>query len=193
MTDRSNPSIFRAEALQRYVQQQEKQVLPRFISPRSFVLLWVVLGLLGVAVGLAWLSRIPVYTSGSAAVVNEGEDGYGGAFLVAFFPPDSLPQLREGQALLVRLGREGQHLPRPIIEVAPEILSPEVARERFGLDSGTALVVDQPAAVAIAELEPVPAGLPASSYAGSVLRADVEVGSRRVLSLFKSTLPGEGD
>ena len=35
-------SIFRAEALQRYRENQEKVVLPRLVSPRVFAYLWIV-------------------------------------------------------------------------------------------------------------------------------------------------------
>ena len=35
-------SIFRSEALQHYIQNQEKVVLPRLASPRVFVYLWIV-------------------------------------------------------------------------------------------------------------------------------------------------------
>ena len=38
-------SIFRSEALQHYIQNQEKVVLPRLVSPRSFAYLWVLAGL----------------------------------------------------------------------------------------------------------------------------------------------------
>jgi hypothetical protein len=42
-------SIFRAEALQRYIQNQEKVVLPHLVSPRAFVYLWVLASLIMVA------------------------------------------------------------------------------------------------------------------------------------------------
>jgi hypothetical protein len=42
-------SIFRAEALQRYAQNQEKVVLPHLVSPRAFVYLWLLAGLIMVA------------------------------------------------------------------------------------------------------------------------------------------------
>jgi hypothetical protein len=38
-------SIFRSEALQHYIQNQEKVVLPRLVSPRSFAYLWIFAGL----------------------------------------------------------------------------------------------------------------------------------------------------
>lgn len=37
--------IFRAEALQHYVQNQEKVVLPPLVSPRAFSYLWLLAGL----------------------------------------------------------------------------------------------------------------------------------------------------
>lgn len=38
---RPERSIFRAEALQRYRESQEKVVLPRWVSPRVFAYLWI--------------------------------------------------------------------------------------------------------------------------------------------------------
>ena len=35
-------SIFRAEARERYIQNQERVVLPRLVSPRIFIVLWIV-------------------------------------------------------------------------------------------------------------------------------------------------------
>jgi hypothetical protein len=43
-------AIFRAEARQRYIQNQEKVVIPRLASPRVFVSLWI-LGLLLMVAG----------------------------------------------------------------------------------------------------------------------------------------------
>ena len=43
-------AIFRAEARQHYIQNQEKVVIPRLASPRVFVTLWI-LGLLLMVAG----------------------------------------------------------------------------------------------------------------------------------------------
>ena len=45
----SQRAIFRAEAVQRYIQKHEEAVLPRLICPRTFLYLWILLGLLLVA------------------------------------------------------------------------------------------------------------------------------------------------
>ena len=42
-------SIFRAEARQRYIQNQERVVLPRLVSPRVFIVLWILALVLTVA------------------------------------------------------------------------------------------------------------------------------------------------
>jgi hypothetical protein len=39
-------SIFRTEAVRRHIEGQEDSVLPRFVSPRAFLWLWILLGLL---------------------------------------------------------------------------------------------------------------------------------------------------
>jgi hypothetical protein len=55
-------SIFRAQALQHYIENQEKVVLPNLVSPRAFLVLWVVAGLVMIA-GLVfafwpWLDQL---------------------------------------------------------------------------------------------------------------------------------------
>ena len=40
-TPSTQRSIFRAEALQHFVQNQEKVVLPNLVSPRAFLFLWI--------------------------------------------------------------------------------------------------------------------------------------------------------
>ena len=66
-------SIFRVEAMRRYAQHRETAVLPRFVSPRTFRCLWVLIGVLAVSGGLASFAQVPVYASGSAIVVDASE------------------------------------------------------------------------------------------------------------------------
>lgn len=46
-------TIFRTDAVHRYMQRRGKDVLPHLISPGVFVTLWVVLGMLLLVMG--WL------------------------------------------------------------------------------------------------------------------------------------------
>ena len=45
MTGSQRP-IFRTEAVRRYIQNHEEAVLPQLICPRTFLYLWILLGLL---------------------------------------------------------------------------------------------------------------------------------------------------
>lgn len=94
-------SIFREEAIRRYVESKEKAVLPRLVSPQTFAYLWFLLGLLSVSSLVAWFTRVPVYTSGSAVVVrlndqlNDKTHSSDTEIVVAaFFPPQHLSSLQ---------------------------------------------------------------------------------------------------
>lgn len=186
MTDPGR-TIFRPEAYRRYIHSREQAVLPRFVSPPTFLFLWMLLGLLAAGGLVAWLAEVPVYAAGPAAVVDGkrlNAASADAAMLVAFLPPGELPGLRAGQRLFVHPDAGGERTSSSILAVEPGITSPEAAAERFGLAPGAAAALTQPAAVAIARFEPAPGGLPAAAYLGSVYQVEVEVGSRRLISLL---------
>ncbi len=183
----ANRSLFRAEAVRRYAQSREKVVLPRLVAPRTFLCLWLLLGLLVAAGVAAWSTRVPIYASGSAVVVAGARDERANSddvLVVAFISPDNLARLHVGQTLWLRLDPAGELVSRPIIAVDPEITSPMVAQQRFSLSANAALAITQPAAVVIARLGSPPMELPLAAYVGGVYRVEIEVGSRKVLSLL---------
>lgn len=190
----SRRSIFRNDAVRRYVESREKSVLPRLVSPRTFIYLWFLLGLLGMSSIVAWFARVPMYASGSAIVVRwkSKKNTPENIVVAAFFPPHYLPKLRTAQKLFLHfdtmgvggVSRNENRLSRSVIVVDPEISSPDVIQKQFALHSGAAQRITQPAAVVFAQLDPIPTGLSASAYLGSVGRADVEVGSQRAVSLL---------
>lgn len=58
-------SIFRAHALDEYLREQEKAVLPRVISPRLFGLLWAVAAvLLAIGFGIVFWPAIAALMAG---------------------------------------------------------------------------------------------------------------------------------
>jgi len=186
MKDTPN-AIFRVAALRHYRQAREQAVLPRFVAPRVFLFLWILLGLLLLSGLAAWFVQVPVYASGQAVVLDGSdlaEPLTGEAVIVAFLPPEDFPRLRTGQPLLLREGRTGERVSRPILVVEPRIYSPGAAQRHFALPAGAAQTVSQPAAVVLARFEPASPALPAAAYVGSTYRADVPVGSRRLLSLL---------
>lgn len=169
------------------MQSRKEPVFPRFVSPRTAAYLWVLLGLLMASGLVAWFTQVPVYASGLAVVVDRSSvtqdiQIQDDALLVVFLPPEQ--HLQAGQNLFLQFDAAGERLSRAIVAVEPEISSPDAARRRFALESGAALAITQPAAVAIARFEPTSTDLPARAYMGSVYRVDVEVGSRRVISLL---------
>jgi hypothetical protein len=169
------------------MRSQEKSVLPRFVSPPTVLFLWTVLGLLIVGLAAAWLARVPVYSSGPAFVVDwprEVQPPRAGVVVVALLPPRDLARLRVGQDLFLHLDETGERSRISIIAVEPEIQSPDAVRRRLALDAYAAGAITQPSAVVVARFEPIAPGLPDSTYRGSVCRADVEVGSCRVISLL---------
>ena len=180
-------TIFRNKALHYYVQSREKDVLPRFVAPPVFIFLWVLLGLLLVATLLAWLGRVPTYVTGSGVILNSQgsaqQAGNGEATAIIFLPATSSSSLkvRAGMAILLQVGTAGPALHGKIATVEPEVMSPSEARTKYSLNGSLALAITQPSIAVSVKLGP---GLPAQKYTGSIVGAQVQVGSRSVLSLL---------
>lgn len=160
------------------MQAKAQTVLPRFIAPPAPLCLWLLLGCLFTVSTLAWLAHVPVYRNGMATVVKDAE------LIVAFFPPESQPEMRTGQKLSFKLDPAGPPLLRTIEAIEPTILSPAQARRKFNLDNARAGVYKSPAAIVIARLGKPSETLPASAYDGVVVEAQVEVGSQRLITLL---------
>jgi hypothetical protein len=190
MNDRPNRSIFRADAIRRYAASREEVVLPRWISPSSFLYLWLLLGLLFGGIFVAWCAKVPVSVAGKATIVRSRDrtTGREEVVIAAFFPTQTRSRLQAHQPL--RLHFEGlssldrSRLSRLKLKDKPVIRSPEDIRDRFGLTASTALQINQPVAVAIVPLDPADLHLPTSAYIGSTGKAEIVVGSQRLLSLL---------
>jgi hypothetical protein len=171
-------SIFRNKALQKYVQGREKSVLPRFVAPPVFALFWIILAALTGAAGVAWLGQVPLYASGSGVILSKGiamGRGDDEAIAVILLPATYSGQLRTGSSVQLQIGTAGPLLMRTVDTSDPTILSPSEVRRRYGLE------VLEPSLAATVRLGPA---LPSRLYAGSTVHAQVQVGSRRLLSLF---------
>jgi hypothetical protein len=175
-------AIFRPAAVQRYLESRDRAVLPRFVSPRTFVVLWLLLALLAAATVAAWFARVPVYAAGPVIAVAPAAAGQEAA-LVALLPAELLPQLQPGGTVFVNLAGAGARDSRTILAVEPEAQSPSAVRRRFALDPEAARAVTGPVAVVTVDAGSLPSGLPLAAHAGAVYRGEVEVGSRRVFAL----------
>ncbi|MBV8695332.1 MAG: hypothetical protein JO183_07585, partial [Ktedonobacteraceae bacterium] len=102
---------------------------------------------------------------------------------IVFLPAAQSTQVRVGLPVQLQVASTGQQVGSNIVQIEPGIASPDVVSQRYKLNS-TGLIVG-PSVVVLVGLG---TALSTNIYAGSLLTAHVQVGSRRVLSL----LPGVG-
>lgn len=186
-------SIFRSSALERHIHGQEKDVLPRIICPPVFLFLWLLLSLSVIAGLFAWSGRVPVDVAGEGVVVNtaatEARQGSSGESVAVIFIPTQSPQgstptdvfakVRVNQTVHLVVGSTDVQITRKVEAVEPTIISPAAARKQYGLSGDLALLVTQPSVVVKVKLG---SDFVATAYAGSSVRAAVDVGARRVIS-----------
>jgi hypothetical protein len=186
-------SIFRDEAIKSYIQRRDKDVLPHLVAPSVFLFLWILLGLLLTAGLLAWWVHVPTYLQGSGIIVEQPPASASGprtAVALIFLPATSAQQVRAGLPIRVQLGSTEPALTSKIDQVEPGTLSPQAARTRYALASSLSQILTEPVVVVRVRLGP---GIPAQLYAGSVISAQLQVGSRRVLSLLPGLDRWRGD
>lgn len=169
---------FRKQALQNYSQRDQPVVLPRFVSLRAAAFLWVLLALCVGAALASWLVQIPSYVSVSGVVQSRS-----GAGIVLFLPASEATEVHQHAPVQVQLGMNGPQFSATIATVKTGIISPAVARQRYSLGGDSWGVVTGPSIVLIV---PLPTNFKLTSYAGSLVMAQVQVGMGPVLRL----LPG---
>lgn len=168
--------IFRKEAIEKYSQGRDKNVLPQFVLPPVFVFLWCLLALFISAGITAWLGRVPVYVTGIGVVLDPSSSGNianGETTAVIFIPYSPSLRLQAGQPVKMQLGLTGPRITAAIQAVDPHVLSPSKVRKHFLVS-----ITDPSVAVTVLVESQL------SLYTGSLVQAQVEVGSRRLLSLF---------
>lgn len=170
---------FREQALQHYNQQpHEKLTLPRFVSPRVTTLLWIVLAVWMAAAGVFWLIPIPSYITVSGIVQTKPGTG-----IVLFLPANQVAGVHQGTAVEVQLGENGPAFSANVASIETTVMSPASARQHYQLGSDTWGVVTEPSIVL---LLPLAGTLSPTTYAGSVVTAQVQNGTSSVFHL----LPG---
>ncbi|HEY6564706.1 MAG TPA: hypothetical protein VIY86_09440, partial [Pirellulaceae bacterium] len=128
---------------------------------------------------ITWGTRIPSYVTGWSVVAK----WKGRTTLFVLAPAESSEKLAVGQTVWVR--RPGSRVlgRTRISHLEPVVQSPAAVRHRFGLSAET---IEGPVVVASASADPfrrtARSPLP-DSYLGTTAPADIEVGSRRALSL----------
>lgn len=182
----SQRAIFRPEAVQRYTEARERSVLPVFISPQIMVAFWALVALLIFGGAVLWFAKTPVYASGSAIVATIGNDSANlvnveeGTVLLVLLPDEAKPALGQSKTVLVQVDASGKPLEREIIAFEKDASRVKGVLQELGLDIHPAVAQAQPAALAVAR----PENMPAADSLGAVFRAEMEVGSQRIASLL---------
>jgi len=171
--------IFRDAAIKYYMQSREKCILPRFVSPPVFILLWIFFALCITAGILAWNIQVPLYISGAgfvtgpdqpAAITSQGQTS-----VILFIPASSFSLVKEGQAVQIQLPAGGPQVIRTVATLDP-VLSPADVSKLFGLPLTT-----EPAGLAVVSLGPTSSW---HIYLRSLVSAQIRVGSSRILSFI---------
>ncbi|HEY7349298.1 MAG TPA: hypothetical protein VH599_13370 [Ktedonobacterales bacterium] len=182
--------IFRQQALDHYAQRQEKTILPRSVAPPFLLCLWILLGLLLTSIVLAWQAQVPRY-AGAAGLFIQNEQitpQHTGEVLALLFVPFPLsPEVQVGQAVNLQLAATGEQFQAVIRAIEVGVITPANARTRYGLTGDLAFTISQPSVIVTATLA---TPLPPDMSVGRRISAQVQVGSRSVLSLLPELLQG---
>ena len=179
----SQRPLFREPARQHYLQKREKDILPRFVSPPTFVCIWIML-CLTVAVGIvASTQKVPVLVNGVGLVLaqqqNRALEIKEGTALV-FLPASEAKQVHVGESSRLQIGLTGPSYNSTIAQVEPGLLSPNDIYKRYGVLCSTMLTITEPSVVVYVRLVP---SLSSHLYAGSPVRAQIQIGTQHLLSL----------
>lgn len=173
MPTTSKRSIFRDKALHQYLQSREKNILPRFVAPPVFVLYWILLAMLLVSGLIAWFEKVPLYATGAGIIPTNREGNQ--AIAIIFLPASSSSHPQPGLPALVQINPSGSQFNGTVSTIEPGIISPSEAKKRYSFEIST------PSLVVTVKLG---TNVSSSMYAGSLVNAQVQVGSQRLLSLF---------
>lgn len=180
-------SIFRTQALEHYMRNREKDVLPHFISPPVFWCFWLIIGLSLLIVWFSWTIQLPVYQSARGTIVVDKEQKTAQALL--FWAANQQPFIHVGMRAQLQIDGKDSSLLLPITEILPATLSPAEIRQRYHLDAGEALLVTQPSLVIVIALS---SHFPTLNYEGSIIQAQIQVGERSLFSSLLSIDQGSG-
>ena len=106
------------------------------------------------------------------------------SLMAVLIPARNGREVRVGQRVFWSFTKTGPRVTRTVIDVEPLVRSPDSLQASLGLQGQATASITGPSVIAIVDLRPLPDDLPASAYAGSVYHADVEVGTKRVISLL---------
>ncbi|GCE23490.1 hypothetical protein KDK_72900 [Dictyobacter kobayashii] len=135
--------------------------------------------------GIAWSDQIPIYASAPGIILDQHSTAAADqhdTVAALFFAAGQFSKVKVGQRAVVHIGASKEELASQIIKIEPAVVSPNTIYQRYGF---VAQVVTQPSIVVLIQLK----NIPTATYAGSMIVANVQTGSQRIISM----LPGLGN
>ena len=172
--------VFREPAWQHHLQKREKDILPHFVSPPTFVCIWILLCLV-VSVGFfASTQEVPVLVNGVGLVLTQEQIGSKGGTVLVFLPASEAKLVHVGEPSRLQIDPTGPSYSSSIAQVEPGLLSPNDIYKQYGGVCSTMPPITEPSVVVHVRLVP---SLSSHLYAGSQVRAQVQIGTQHLLSL----------
>jgi hypothetical protein len=104
--------------------------------------------------------------------------------VLVLLPPEAQPVLDEGKTILIQVNASSKPLEREIVAFEKDASKVNHILEEFALENHPAVAKARPAVVAIVRLKDMEGNPLANDYLGTIFRADIQVGSRRIASLL---------
>ena len=143
---------------------------------------WCLLALLGLCILGSWLVYVPHYVAGTAIVVQQAASPESHpAEVVVLLPPERSSEVRVGQHVWLRFDSPDQQVQPASIRTPPELLSRAEMERRFGLGTDVTASLGRVSFAVVSV-----AGAPTAASSGEIGRADVLVGSRRLIARLVS-------
>ena len=178
--------LFRSQALKYYAQNRQKDILPYFISPLIFLLLWILFGMVFVAVVFVWQQHIPTSLNGSGIILTEQPASTASTLL--FVPSGPPVGIKAGQPILLQVKVTGQQFTTKIVSVDAGTLVPDAAQAQYHLTDDALFAISKPSVVIHLHLTSQQATKMTNGR--NVVRVQVQVGSRSLLSYLPDLLKG---
>lgn len=176
-------SIFRKEAVEKYIREQENKVLPQFVSPRLFLFLWMFFVLLsGLGVWLCF-AEIPVFVPGRGMIADRGQGNFcreEGVCITAFFPADVPADLTGERRLMLRSESEKRWIDQDVTIVESEVLSPAEVQKRYHAEAVAMPLPNQDTAVAHCRLARQKHDMRTDILSDGPFEVRIDVGPRRL-------------
>jgi hypothetical protein len=174
--------LFRTQALKHYEQNKQQDILPGFVTPPVFLMLWLLLLIIGAATFFAWQEQVPTYTQALGVVLEQQNQP---ATVLLFVPSDSAINISVGQKMTLQVNTTGQQFQASVTSVDPSFITPKDADARYHLTGDTALVITRSSLVVHVDLTQQQASQVGDHMS---ISAQLQIGSRSLLSTMPDLL-----